>query len=102
MGISGDKVENLKVFKKANNLNFTLLSDDKGVIATKFGVPTKQGATITKTVNGKEISLTRGVTESRWTFIIDKSGRVIYKDTQVKPAEDSQRVINFLKNLKEK
>ena len=30
VGISGDKIENLKLFRQAENLNFPLLSDEKG------------------------------------------------------------------------
>ncbi|HPE76626.1 MAG TPA: peroxiredoxin, partial [Draconibacterium sp.] len=40
VGISGDNVEGLKIFKQAENLNFALLSDESGEIAGKFGVPT--------------------------------------------------------------
>lgn len=39
VGISGDKIENLKLFREADNLNFPLLSDEKGLIAKSFGVP---------------------------------------------------------------
>ena len=39
VGISGDNVEGLKIFKQAENLNFALLSDESGEIAGKFGVP---------------------------------------------------------------
>ena len=28
---------------------------------------------------GKEITLKRGITESRWTWIIGKDGKIIYK-----------------------
>jgi thioredoxin-dependent peroxiredoxin len=35
VGVSGDKVESLRLFKQAENLNFTLLSDEKGEILPK-------------------------------------------------------------------
>ncbi|HAR00676.1 MAG TPA: peroxiredoxin, partial [Verrucomicrobiales bacterium] len=40
--------------------------------------------------------LERGVTTGRWTFVINKDGKVIYKNTQVKPDQDSANVIAAL------
>jgi len=99
VGISGDNVEGLKLFKKAENLNFTLLSDESGEIAGKFGVPTRDGATITREIEGKSFDLVRGVTASRWTFIIDKKGNIVYKNEQVNVEKDTEQVLNFIKNI---
>ena len=101
VGISGDDVQNLKYFKEANNLNFTLLSDSDGKIAKAFGVPTKDGGSIVRKIDGKEVTLSRNITTARWTFIIDKNGKIIYKNDQVNAAMDSQQVIDFLKKHKE-
>ena len=57
VGISGDTPENLKLFKQAENLNFPLLSDEKGNLANSFGVPTGEGASIKRTVDGVEHEL---------------------------------------------
>jgi peroxiredoxin Q/BCP len=101
IGVSGDPVRNLQIFKKAHNLNFTLLSDVHGIIAEKFGVPSEKGkSSITRELNGKDVSLDRLFTEARWTFVIDKSGKIIYKDTNVNAENDSQNIINFLKDFK--
>ncbi|HCE57925.1 MAG TPA: peroxiredoxin [Prolixibacteraceae bacterium] len=100
VGISGDNPEGLKLFKKAENLNFTLLADEKGEIARMFGVPVKDGGTITREVEGKSYDLTRGATASRWTFIIDKKGNIVYKNEQVDAAKDAEAVLAFLKNSK--
>jgi thioredoxin-dependent peroxiredoxin len=100
VGISGDNVEGLKLFKKAENLNFTLLSDQTGEIAKSFGVPLKDGGTITREVEGKSYDLVRGATASRWTFIIDKKGNIVYKNEQVDAAKDAEAVLAFLKNSK--
>jgi thioredoxin-dependent peroxiredoxin len=97
VGISGDKVENLKLFKKAENLNFTLLSDEKGDIAKSFGVPVGDGSTFKKVIGENEFEITRDVTTRRWTFIVDKSGRIIYKNDAVNAEKDSEEVIAFLK-----
>jgi peroxiredoxin Q/BCP len=99
VGISGDEVQNLKWFKEAEQLNFPLLSDEKGKIAQKYGVPVKDGGTITRTIGGVDHELAREVTTARWTFIIDLDGNIVYKDTSVNAAEDSQKVIEAIKNL---
>jgi thioredoxin-dependent peroxiredoxin len=96
VGISGDTPENLKLFKKAENLNFPLLSDSKGVIASKFGVPTAEGASIKRTVDGVEHELTRDLTIKRWTFIAGKDGKIIYKNDAVNAEKDSEEVLHFL------
>lgn len=98
VGVSGDNVEGLQLFKKAENLNFTLLSDESGEIAGKFGVPTRDGGTITREVNGESFDLTRGTTASRWTFIIDRDGKIAYKNEQVDAAKDAELVLGFIKN----
>lgn len=99
VGVSGDNVDGLKLFKKAHELNFTLLSDESGEIARKFGVPTKDGGTITREVDGQSFDLVRGTTTSRWTFIIDKNGKVVYKNDQVKATDDTAEVLGFLKKM---
>lgn len=98
VGISGDNVDGLKLFKKTNNLNFPLLADPTGKIAEKFGVPTREGGSITREVDGKSYKLVRGITASRWTFIIDKTGKIVYKNENVDPAKDPEQVLNFIKN----
>jgi len=97
IGISGDKVENLRLFKLAENLNFTLLSDEKGDIARSFGVPLTVGGAIIRTVGGIEHELVREVTAKRWTFIINKEGKIIYKNESVNAENDSEEVLNFIK-----
>jgi peroxiredoxin Q/BCP len=99
VGISGDEVKNLELFKQAHNLNFTLLSDPDGNIARMFGVPVTEGKkSIEREVEGKLFTLARELTTSRWTFIVDKQGRVIYKSTDVNAAEDSKAVLEVLNN----
>jgi thioredoxin-dependent peroxiredoxin len=98
VGISGDSPGSLKVFQQANQLNFTLLSDPDGAIAKKYGVPVKQGQkSITRTVDGKEVVLERSNTAARWTFIVDRKGRLVYKDMKVKAAQDLENVLEFIK-----
>ena len=99
VGISSDKVENLKLFKQAENLNFTLLSDEKGEIAKAFGVPIGAGGAIKRTVGGVEYDLVRDISLKRWTFVIGKDKKIIYKNESVNAEKDTEEVLNFIKNL---
>lgn len=96
VGISGDEIESLKLFKQAESLNFTLLSDKKGDIAGSFGVPVGEGASIKRTVGGVEHELVRDISIKRWTFIAGKDGKIIYKNEAVNAEKDSEEVLNFL------
>ncbi|WP_299522947.1 peroxiredoxin [uncultured Lutibacter sp.] len=98
IGVSGDEVANLKHFKESSQLNFPLLSDPIGNIAKIFGVPTKDGGSITREFNGDSFMLTRGVTAARWTFVLDKDRKIIYKNAEVTAAEDSKKVQAIIKN----
>lgn len=100
VGVSGDSVRNHQLFKKVHNLNFALLADEDGAVAKAFGVPLKAGGSIKYTIDGKEETLTRGVTAARWTFVIDKAGKIALKNTQVNAAEDSQAILKVVDTLK--
>ncbi len=99
VGISGDEVDNLVVFRKAHKLNFPLLSDADGRIARAFGVPLRAGGTYKATVDGKEVELKRDVTTARWTFVIDRDGRIVYKNEEVNPTNDTAEVIAAIRKL---
>jgi peroxiredoxin Q/BCP len=99
VGVSGDDVSSLQLFKVAHTLNFALLSDTGGDVAKKFGVPTRAGGQIRSEINGAEHLLNRGVSASRWTFIIDKDKKVAMKNTQVSAGEDSKAVLDFVNKM---
>ncbi len=102
IGVSGDEVKNLKHFKESYQLNFPLLSDTNGSIAKTFGVPTKDGGSITREINGENFLLIREITTPRWTFVLDKNRKIIYKNSQVTAAEDSENVKDIIKRLSKK
>ncbi len=102
VGVSADPVKNLKYFRDAHGLNFHLLSDVNGCIAKRFGVPIRDGGSIKRTVQGKEVTLERPFTFARWTFIVNPSGKIVYKNTSVNAAKDSQAVIDFLSSHRSK
>ena len=99
VGVSGDSVRNHQLFKKAENLNFTLLADEDGKVAKAFGVPVGAGGEVKKTIDGKEETLKRGVTAKRWTFVIGKDGKIASKNTEVKAAEDSKAILDLVNKL---
>jgi peroxiredoxin Q/BCP len=97
IGISGDSAKNHQIFKKVHKLNFTLLADEDGAVAKKFGVPLKAGGEFkTKDDEGNEVVLKRGVTASRWTFVIGKDGKVLFKNTKVNAPEDSKQILEVI------
>jgi peroxiredoxin Q/BCP len=97
VGVSGDSVKNHQIFKKFHNLNFTLLADEEGAVAKKFGVPVGKGGTFpTKDAEGNPVTLKRGVTIQRWTFVIGKDGKVLYKNTKVSAPNDSKQILQLI------
>jgi peroxiredoxin Q/BCP len=101
IGVSGDTVKNHQLFKKLKKLPYTLLADEKGEVAKKFGVPTRPGGVFPYKVKDKEgneivVQLKRGVTMSRWTFVIGKDGKILHKDTAAKPGKDSKTVLEVI------
>ena len=101
IGISGDEVKNLKYFKESSQLNFPLISDSNGDISKIFGVPTKDGGSITREIAGENFLFARGITASRWTFVLDKNRKIIYKNTEVNAAEDSKKVMEVIEKYKD-
>lgn len=98
IGVSGDTAKNHEMFKKAHQLNFTLLADTDGKIAELFGVPVSKGEkTVTKSIDGVDVDLTRSATAKRWTFIIDRNGKVVHRDDRVNAKADPDSVEMFLK-----
>jgi peroxiredoxin Q/BCP len=103
IGVSGDSVENQKLFKKAKTLNFTLLADEKGDVAKKFGIPMKGGGVFKYTDDAGTVhDLKRGVTILRYTVIIDKNGTIAAIDPVNNPAGDAKRVEGIVKKLETK
>ena len=81
LGVSVDSVESHKEFKRKQNLNFTLLSDDEKRVSRQYGVLGSFGYA------------------SRVTFVVDKNGviRRIYRD--VDPAANAAETLAFARSL---
>lgn len=103
VGVSGDSVQTHELFKKAQKLNFMLLSDEEGTVARLFGVPVGKGANVkAKDADGKPIEFKRASTLGRWTFVIGKDGKIAYKNTRVLPADDAKKIAEFVAKEAEK
>lgn len=105
VGVSGDSVKNHQLFKKAHDLNFTLLADPEGEAAAKFGVPFTPGEKSVKaTIDDEEHILVRTVTTQRWTIVVDEEGKIAMKrDLKAEghaAGDDSQHILAFVKKLK--
>jgi peroxiredoxin Q/BCP len=103
VGVSGDAVKTHALFKKAQKLDFTLLADEDGAAANKFGVPFGKGATVkAKDADGQAIEFTRAGTTARWTFVVGKDGKIAYKNTKVTPADDAKKITEFVTQAEDK
>ena len=101
VGVSGDSVENHQLFKQVHDLNFALLADVDGKVADAFGVPKTVGERIVnQVIDGVPHQLKRNVTTKRWTFIVDRDGKIAYKDEEVKAGQDSKSVLAAIAKLR--
>jgi peroxiredoxin Q/BCP len=98
IGISGDSAKTHKLFKDHHKLTFTLLADEDGAIAKLYGVPVGKGGEVTvKELDNLKIR--QGVRAKRTTFVMDKSGKIIYKDTNVDASKDSKKILEMVDKL---
>jgi peroxiredoxin Q/BCP len=82
IGISGQSVESHKAFAVKNRLAFTLLSDKGNKIRKQFGVPTNL----------------LGLILGRVTYIVDKTGKVIYIfNSQIQATKHVDEALRILK-----
>jgi thioredoxin-dependent peroxiredoxin len=79
---SVDPIDENTKFAQAQKADFPLLSDADKVVATRYGVLSQRGMA------------------NRWTFYIDKNGRIAYIDRAVNPETSAEDVIARLGQLK--
>lgn len=85
IGISAQSVESHLNFAKKHRLNYTLLSDEGNKVRKLFGVPTNL----------------LGLLPGRVTYIIDKTGTVVYLfNSQVQAEKHVDEAVRILKTLK--
>ena len=101
IGVSGDSPENHRLFKKVHKLNFTLLADEKGDVAKKFGIPVTEGKKTFefKGSDGTVATLVRGSTISRYTVVIGRNGNIAAIDAVGDAGGDPKRIQDIVKGL---
>jgi peroxiredoxin Q/BCP len=103
VGVSGDSVKNHQLFKKVHKLEFTLLADEDGKLAKAYGVPFKVGGEAkVKDGEGNDITLKRGATINRWTFVVGKDGKILDINPKANPTDDSKKILELVEKLDKK
>jgi thioredoxin-dependent peroxiredoxin len=104
VGVSADTPKTHQMFKKYHKLTFTLLSDEKGDLAKKFGVSVKvgQGKATGFDDQGGKVDVLREATISRVTVVIDKQGNIAAIDAVPKAGDDAKRVAEVVQKLEKK
>jgi thioredoxin-dependent peroxiredoxin len=104
VGVSGDSVATHAKFKKDHKLNFTLLADEKGELARKFGIPTRKGGNIPRTTSaGDTFTLPQKVVILRWTVVIDREGNIAAKyNVATGAGSDHKKVLETVQKLQAK
>ena len=88
LGISPDRVAEVKKFHDKQALNFKLLADEDHAVAEAYGV-WAQKSMYGRTYMGNE----------RTTFVVDAAGRVASVLRKVKPAEHDEQVLKALADI---
>jgi peroxiredoxin Q/BCP len=82
LGVSMDPIEMHKEFTEKDHLNFPLLVDTTGTICRAYGVPTSEGRY-----------------PKRWTFLINKNGKIAKIYQQVHAREHSAELLKDIATL---
>lgn len=108
VGVSGDEAPTHALFKEAFELKHTLLADTQGELAKSLGVPVSRGGKVrTRDREGKtlvdkagnSIVVERPSTLARWTFIVDRGGKIASVRQNVNPTTDAQEVLELVESL---
>jgi peroxiredoxin Q/BCP len=76
VGVSTDTVEKQKEFKEKNTFDYPLIADTDHKVMQAFGQADK-------------------ATASREAYLVDKTGKIVYKDTGV-TGKQAENILNFL------
>ena len=86
IGVSTDDVAAQKAFKEKYHFPFTLLADADRTVIGAFGVPIRDVPMM-------------GAFASRQSFLIDKEGKVVWRDLKASTKEQAADVLKALKTL---
>ena len=86
IGVSADDVPAQKAFKEKYHFPFTLLADHDRTVIKAFGVPVREVPVV-------------GAFASRQSFLINKEGRIVWRDLKASTKEQAADVLKALKDL---
>lgn len=106
VGVSGDSPANHALFRRTQDIDYVLLSDEDASLASLFGVPYRPGgkARVLNTDGTaywpdgtrKSLIIRRGVTMEETLFVIGRDGKVLYRSGSDEPVGDGRRLRKFL------
>jgi peroxiredoxin Q/BCP len=108
VGVSGDKAETHKLFKKSYGLTHALLADSDGELAKLLGIPVKAGGKVRAIgpdrkplldAEGERIVIERPVTFARWTVVVGRDGKIASLRSNVNPVKDAEEVLAIVAGL---
>jgi len=86
IGVSTDDVAAQKAFKEKYHFPFTLLADKDQTVIKAFGVPTRDIPAM-------------GALAARQSFLINKEGKIVWRDLKASTKEQAADVLKALKTL---
>jgi peroxiredoxin Q/BCP len=86
IGVSADDVPAQKAFKEKYHFPFTLLADHDRTVIKAFGVPVREVPAA-------------GAFAARQSFLINKEGRIVWRDLKASTKEQAADVLKALKDL---
>jgi peroxiredoxin Q/BCP len=86
IGVSADDVAAQKAFKEKYRFPFTLIADKDQTVIKAFGVPVRAVPVM-------------GTFAARQSFLVNKEGRIVWRDLKASTKEQAADVLNALKNL---
>jgi len=86
IGVSTDDVPSQKAFKEKHRLPFTLIADRERRVIGAFGVPVREVPVM-------------GAFAARQSFLIDRDGKVVWRDLKASTKEQAADILKALKSL---
>ncbi len=86
IGVSADDVAKQKAFKEKYHFPFTLIADPDHKVIDAFGVPTMTVPMM-------------GTMAHRQSFLIDKQGKIVWRELKASTAQQAEDVLKALKDL---
>jgi peroxiredoxin Q/BCP len=86
IGVSADDVPAQKAFREKYHFPFTLLADKDRAVINAFGVPVREVPVV-------------GAFASRQSFLVNKDGKIVWRDLKASTKQQADDVLKALKEL---